>query len=403
MNALLALRLFLSFAAGYFLSYLLRNANAVIAPALSAELGLSAAAMGLMTAAYLLAFGVFQLPLGVLLDRFGPRRVESVLLLIAAAGCALFALATSAPTLTAARALIGLGVSSCLMASFKAFTLHFPPARQASLNAAVMSFGALGALAATSPLAALVPLTGWRGLFAVLAGLTLLVAGAVWATPDPVTAIKPHSESWRVQWQALSQILRHRAFWRYAPPAAASIGGFMAVQGLWAMAWLTEVAGLTPQAAADYLLLSTLAMLLGFIALALGVGPLEKRGWPAHRLLTSGLSLGLIALLAVQLDFGAAGGWFALGLAFTLSNLAYALLGRHFAPALAGRVATALNLAVFIGAAGLQWGLGLLVDALHGQGMGQAATLRVAFALLWLLQLAGGLWFVLADRWGNES
>ena len=85
----LGLRLFLPFAVGYFLSYLLRNVNAVIAPELTRELGVSAADLGLLTAAYLLAFSSFQLPLGVLLDRYGPRRVEAVLLLIAAAGSAL--------------------------------------------------------------------------------------------------------------------------------------------------------------------------------------------------------------------------------------------------------------------------------------------------------------------------
>src|SRR5512137_194993 len=102
------LRIFLPFAAGYFLSYLLRNANAVIAPELTRQLGLSAADLGLLTSAYLLAFGAFQLPLGILLDRHGPRRVESGLLLLAAAGSAAFALGGSLPQLAVARAAIGL-------------------------------------------------------------------------------------------------------------------------------------------------------------------------------------------------------------------------------------------------------------------------------------------------------
>ena len=87
----LGLRLFLPFAAGYFLSYLLRNVNAVIAPELTRELQLSAADLGLLTSAYLLTFSAFQLPLGILLDRYGARRVEAVLLLVAAAGSAWFA------------------------------------------------------------------------------------------------------------------------------------------------------------------------------------------------------------------------------------------------------------------------------------------------------------------------
>ena len=170
----LGLRLFLPFAAGYFLSYLLRNVNAVIAPELTRELGLSAADLGLLTAAYLLTFSAFQLPLGILLDRYGPRRVEAVLLLIAAAGSAWFAMGTSLVELTLARAAIGLGVCACLMAAFKAFSVWFPIERLASLNAAVMVAGGLGALTATTPLAWAVPMLGRRGLFLVLAALAVL-------------------------------------------------------------------------------------------------------------------------------------------------------------------------------------------------------------------------------------
>ena len=78
------LRVFLPFALGYFLSYLYRVVNAVMAPDLVTEIGLDAAQLGLLTSAYFLTFGIFQLPLGMLLDRFGPRRTEAVLLLFAA-------------------------------------------------------------------------------------------------------------------------------------------------------------------------------------------------------------------------------------------------------------------------------------------------------------------------------
>jgi MFS family permease len=124
---MLWLKLFLPFAGAYFLSYLYRTANAVIGPVLSAELALGAAGLGLLTSAYFLSFAAAQLPLGMLLDRFGARRVESGLLLIAAVGAAVFALGQGIAELAVGRALIGLGVSACLMAAFKAFSLWFPP------------------------------------------------------------------------------------------------------------------------------------------------------------------------------------------------------------------------------------------------------------------------------------
>lgn len=138
---MLWLRLFLPFAGGYFLSYLYRTANAVIGPVLTRELALGAGSLGLLTGAYFLAFAAAQLPLGMLLDRFGARRVESALLLVAASGAASFAMADSIGELAVARGMIGLGVSACLMAALKAFALWFPLERQASLTGWIMTSG----------------------------------------------------------------------------------------------------------------------------------------------------------------------------------------------------------------------------------------------------------------------
>jgi sugar phosphate permease len=142
----MALRVLTPFALGYFLTYLLRAVNAVVAPDLVAEIGLSAAELGLLTAAYLGAFALFQLPLGVLLDRYGPRRVQATLFGVAALGCLLFAIGTDALELTAARALIGLGFSGGLMSGFKAIVLWVSGPRRALANACVMFFRRLGSV-----------------------------------------------------------------------------------------------------------------------------------------------------------------------------------------------------------------------------------------------------------------
>ena len=121
----------------------------------------------------------------VLLDRYGPRRVEAALLVIAAIGAAVFALADGLTALTLGRALIGLGVSACLMASFKAFTQWFPPERQASLTGWIMASGGLGALAAAKPLEITLGFTGWREIVLGLAAVTLMVAFVLWKfVPD---------------------------------------------------------------------------------------------------------------------------------------------------------------------------------------------------------------------------
>jgi MFS family permease len=386
-------RVFAPFAVGYFLSYLLRNANAVISPELTGDLGLHAADLGLLTSAYLLAFGAFQLPLGILLDRFGPRRVEATLLLICAAGCALFATGHALPQLAIGRALIGLGVSACLMASFKAFSLWFPIERQASLNAAIMAAGGLGALAASSPLGALLPVLGWRGIFLALAALSLAATGLIFTTPDkPAVAAR---ESLRVQLAGLATIFGSRAFWRFAPQTTFIVGGFMALQGLWAVPWLMTVSGATREAAAFHLLLMAGAQLTGFLVIAFFVQRLARAGLPPARLLAFGMGGGLLALLGIVLD--AAPSWLlwpALGLVFSVGNLAYALLTAEFPVALAGRANTALNLGAFVGAFGIQWLFGVAVDAGQSAGLAPTAAYRAAMAGLLLLQAAGWLWYV---------
>jgi MFS family permease len=391
------LRVFLPFAVGYYFSYFLRNVNAVIAPELMRELGVSAADLGLLTSAYLLAFGAAQLPLGLALDRYGPRRVEAVLLLVAAAGCGLFAVGASLPQLVIARALIGLGVSACLMASFKCFSQWFGVERQASLNAAIMAAGALGALTASTPLSWAIPQFGWRAVFVAFALAGVAVAGAIFSTPEKAAGVQ--SESLRRQLAGLASILGSRVYWRFAPQSTLIVGGFMALQGLWAVPWLMNFSGLERGAAAQHLLLMGGGMLSGFLAIAFGVAPLARRGVTPLRLLQVGMGLGLVATLLIVLGAGPSQPlWFILGMVFSVGNLAYALLQSHYPAALAGRVNTALNLMVFVGAFGIQWGFGTAVDALQAAGHAPRAAYQISFGALFAMQALGYLWFLLGGR-----
>ncbi|MFA6312782.1 MAG: MFS transporter [Sterolibacterium sp.] len=391
------LRVFLPFAAGYFLSYLLRNVNAVIAPELIRDLGVSAADLGLLTSAYMFAFGAFQLPLGILLDRYGPRRVEASLLLLTAAGAALFALGQNLAELATARALIGLGVSACLMASFKAFSLWFPVQRQASLNSAIMAAGGLGALTASTPLGWVLPLLGWRGVFFGLATVSVLAALIIFSTPDRSTAAG--KETLAVQLRGVAQVFTSFAFWRYAPQTTMVVGGFMAMQGLWAVPWLMNFAGLTRDAAAFHLLLMSVGMLIGFVVIAAFVTRLAARGVLPQHILSAGMGGGLLVTLLIVID-GAPTQllWFAMGLVFSVGNLSYALLSSHFPAQLSGRANTTLNLLAFVGAFGIQWGFGAVVDAYIATGLAQRDAYQHTYAWLLGLQAASYAWYVVAGR-----
>ena len=118
-------RLFLIMSAGYLMSYGLRSINATIAPELVDEMALSNTQLGSLTSAYFIAFAFMQLPLGVWLDRFGPRRVDSVLMAIAGAGCLVFAAAPVFEWLWIGRALVGVGFAAGLMAPFAMYRTWF--------------------------------------------------------------------------------------------------------------------------------------------------------------------------------------------------------------------------------------------------------------------------------------
>ena len=393
------LRLFLPFAAGYFLSYVYRTANAVIGPVLARDLGLGDNALGLLTSTYFLAFGAAQLPLGILLDRFGPRRVEAALLLIAAAGAAAFAMSDSLHGLAIGRALIGLGVAACLMASFKAFSQWFPPERQASLTGWIMASGGLGALAAAKPLELALTITGWRGIVLALAATTLAVAAVIWWLVPDRPAVE-RGASLAEQFSGVKQIFLSRHFWRYGPLAFWLTGGFMAVQGLWATRWMNVIEHMGSAAIATRLTWISGAMLAGFLFMGFFATGLVRRGVRLENIYLAAM-LTAIAGLASLTSFPTLGGnllWPLLGVCFSLSNIAYSLVAQAFAPALSGRVNTALNLLVFAGAFGLQWGLGILVDLLQSADWTAETAYRAAFLALLAGQTTAFAWLVASRK-----
>jgi MFS family permease len=375
----------LPFCFGYYLSYLLRTINAVIAPELVRDLGLGAADLGFLTSTYFLTFALAQLPVGLALDRFGPRRVVSTLLAVTAVGCGLFAVADSFAALAVARALIGLGVAACLMGGLKAIEESFPLPRHTSLTGVIMAAGALGALTASAPLDWALPRIGWRGSLAVTGAASVLGALLVAAAAPKRTHAKHADE------HTLLSILRARAFWRFAPQVALYTGGFMALQGLWIVPWLIAVEGSSRAEAARMLLWLNLGMLVGQLSVSFGAGTLARLGLTRTRLMLGSLLVALVveATIFTRLAHGPAA-WLALGMANMGSAQVYGVAAAFFPPQLSGRVSTALNQLAFAGAFAAQWGVGVSVQALAPHA-GTLAAYQRTFAVLWLAQLAGVL------------
>ena len=386
--------MFASFAFAYFLSALLRAVTATLAPSFSAELGLGAAELGLLAGAYFLGFATTQLPLGSALDRLGPRRVLLALLALAVAGCAAFALARSFVALTLARALIGVGVSACLMAPLTAFRRRFSPVAQMRSNSWMLMSGSLGMIASTLPVQWLLPLLGWRGLFRCLA-LALVVAMVAIAALVPADGapVEPAPGAAR---EGYAAVFRHPTFLRFAPMGFFHYGGLIAVQSLWAGPWLVKVCGWSPAQAASGLFGINVAMLVAFMAWGWLVPRLHASGWTAQRLIARGTPVSLVVLaLAVVTGPGAtAWAWAAFCVSCTVVSLSQPAVGMALPPSLAGRALSAYNLLIFGGIFTLQWGMGVVIDVFTRAGADDVSAYRGAFGLLGLSALASYAWFL---------
>ena len=400
----LGLRVVMVFAAAYFLSYAFRAINAVIAPAMMADLQLSNADLGLLSSAYFVGFACLQLPLGVWLDKYGPRRTESALLAFAALGAAIFASSDTLAGLWLGRALIGIGVSACLMAPLKAYRVWYPPERQSQLASWMLVFGTCGALATTVPVAMLLPMIGWRGVFWAMAIMIVMAAILLFLRLKPVEkemlqqqAKMPTSPAAPGGYRA---IFSDPYFRRMALLSGVYQGGFMAIQTLWAGPWMVNVLGLSVDEASQVLFLFNLFLMFSYIGLSWWapryVSYGDRPGIPALRVVTYGLALSMLIQLAMLLFpypwawvF-----WLIFALVVTVTTLAQTHVSLSFPSSQAGRANSAFNLTLFIGAFALQWGMGLLIDVFVSQGWSQSSAIRMAWAVYLLCQLGALIFFV---------
>ena len=405
------LQVFLPFALGYFLSYLYRVINSVLAPDLATDIGVDPSGLGLLTSAYFITFAAFQLPLGVLLDRFGPRRIEAALLIVAAAGAFVFASAHTLSGLIIGRGLIGFGVSACLMAAFKAFVIWFPKEKWAQINGFQMAAGGLGALAATSPVEAALVVTDWRGVFNMLAVFTLVVAAVIFFVV-PERRATGGGEPFADQIRGIKTVLTNLNFWRIAPWATLSQASYLAIHGLWAGPWLRDVAGYDRPEVTGTLFLMALGMICGFVVLGTAAERLGRRGISTLTMAAWGMGCWMVVMLliAFELTFWCKPLWVLFGFFGTSGILPYAALSQSFPTHLSGRANTALNLLVFIGAFAAQWGIGAIIGRwpITESGGYSPGGYQASFVILLVLQFLTIIWFWMASafmrkRGGDEG
>lgn len=378
-----------AFAFGYFLSYLFRVVNAVAGRVILVDVDVGIGDLGLLTSVYFLTFAAVQLPLGVALDRYGPRRVQATLLLVAALGAAVFATADGLWTLVIGRGLIGIGVAGGLMAAFKAYSMTVPNERLPLVNGIHMAAGGLGALAGGVPAELIVDAVGWRELFFILAGLSVAAAALVAALGPRWQPTGP-SDKVADQIRVVGGILRDPVFLRVAAFCVPSQATALAVPGLWAGPWLRNVQGLDATTAAIVLSAMAASMMCGFLGFGVLSTRLSARGIPTLNVAIAGMVAFMVVQAALVLLPAHAGipVWLAYALVANSGVLLFPTLGGFFPLAMAGRVNTALNFVVFSASFAIQWLIGVAVER-WSDALGLKGAFDASFMILLALQAVG--------------
>jgi MFS family permease len=387
-------RVFLPFAVGYYLSYLFRSINALISDHLVSDAGLGTADLGLLTSVYFLVFAAAQIPIGMLLDRFGPRRVQSCLLLFAAAGAGLFATSTGLPSLLISRAMIGLGVAAALTAGLKSIVLWFPRERVALLNGYMIMLGSLGAVSATVPAEHLLAWMGWRQLFEILAAATGATAVLIYVVV-PERVVIPSIGSIPA---TLSSVFGDRRFWRIAPLSATCVGSAWSLQGLWASPWLTDVEGFDRAGLVEQLFTMSIVLCGGAWLFGTTVHCIRRRGVGAETILAVVAVLFIAAELALILraPLPSILPWSVVAIVGTATVVSFAVIADYFPPELAGRANGALNVLHFGWAFLAQYATGLILEQWSTEdGHRPILAYQVAFGLSIAVQIAALFWFAL--------
>lgn len=401
MTQSLLLRLFIPYALGNVLGAFYRTVTAVLAPDLIDELGLGAEDLGLLTSVYFLVFAAAQLPLGLLLDRYGARRVMAILFVVAGGGCMIFARSAELPMLASGRALMGLGMSVALMGGFKAMVDWLPRDKIAFGNGIVLMAGGLGSMSATMPVQWALSFTDWRGVFFGLGAITLLVALAIFLVAPDKERSAP-APSLKEAWQGLLKILCDRNFLLKAPLGGITMGVAMSVTNLWSGPWLRDVAGV-PRAEIATILFGMAAMMtIAVFFTGSVVERLQRAGIPMLVTACAGIVVfvGLQALIVANIPVNPYFLWLPLAFFGTMPVLIYTVLTTAFPHASAGRVNTAYNFVVFVVGFAAQWSIGAIIDLWPPVADGRFAPegYRTALGVMICFEIAAFVWLLVGSR-----
>jgi len=377
--------------ASFVLSFFHRTAPAAIASELTHAFAIGNAVLGTIAATYFYVYTILQIPVGILADTVGPRRLVTAGSAVAGVGSLVFALASSWEMAAAGRSLVGVGVAVAFIALLKITAVWYPPQRFATLNGVTMLAGNLGAVIAAAPLAWLVTLASWRAVFVGLALISFALGVATWMLvrdrPEergfaPVNPLPPRAGPPQ-RWQhALSEVLANPATW---PGFFVNIGvggSFLAWAGLWAVPYLQDVYGFSRVAAAQHASLFLLGVAVGALVVGIVSDRLRnRRGVMVAYTFVYALTW-LPWLFRLPFPAWASYAWFLLmGLAAPGFVLTWTIAKELNRPEHSGMATGVVNLGIFLGTGVLQPVIGYVLDRGRAQGS-LADAYGMAVALL---------------------
>ncbi len=373
----------------YLLSQFFRAFLAIISVELGTELSLDAAQLGQISAIWFAVFALAQFPVGVALDRFGPRRTISLVMLFAVLGAGLFAVAHSFAACLLAMGLIGVGCAPVFMGGLYHFGRTEPPGRFAMLTSMMIGLGTLGNMAGAAPLAHAVAAFGWRPSMAGIAALTASSCLLTYALlRDPPRIVRADGSSGGLI-EGLRELLAMRALWFLAPLVSLSYAVIIAVRSLWIAPFFGQVHQYDAVARGNAAFVMAAAMSAG----ALAYGPLERWiGSPKTTTLIGSIVTGLAFLgLGVWGERSASAALVFIAI-IGAAGMTYGILMAHartfFPAALLGRGVTFVNFLFIAGAGVLQAYSGPFVQVRTAAGAPPAETFGELHLIFGALLLA---------------
>ena len=390
-------------------SQLFRNSHVVVAPNIMQDLGVSAAALGGLSGALFIAAAFTQIPAGVLIDRYGPRRTIPVMLLLAAAGALLFGVAPAVPWLIVSRALTGIGVATLVMASIVACSRWFAPRYFGQLVGVILATSNLGNLLATQPMSVWAGAIGWRnvylgfGIWALL--LALLAHAMIRDAPRGHSFHGRPAESLTDAWQGVLELLRTPGLPPLLVMSATGFAAMSCILGLWGGPYLYDVHGLEAVARGRVLIWMAGALIVGNLL----YGWIDTRIARRKGLIIASILVNTVVFMALALIRAPSlplvtvlFGTVAFITSFTALLIAH---GREFYPdRLMGRGITLVNAAVLVGAAAFQFVSGLIIGAFDPVGLhAPPHAYRAMFAFLATGLLVGLAFYLRCPERGRNA